>query len=47
MKGKKLSAEDLKLWEKVTGSTQPLDKKKPVVQNTPPKKKQSKGCFEA
>ena len=38
MKGKKLSSEDLKLWDKVTGSTQPLDKKKPVVQNTPPKK---------
>jgi len=43
MKGKKLSAEDLKLWDKVTGSTQPLDKKKPVVQNTPPKKNNLRG----
>jgi DNA-nicking Smr family endonuclease len=38
MKGKKLSSEDLKLWDKVTGSTKPLDKKKPVVHDTPPKK---------
>jgi DNA-nicking Smr family endonuclease len=38
MKGKKLSSEDLKLWDKVTESTQPLDKKKPVVHDTPPKK---------
>ena len=38
MKGKKLSSEDLKLWDKVTGSTKPLDKKKPVVDDTPPKK---------
>jgi DNA-nicking Smr family endonuclease len=37
MKGKKLSSEDLKLWDKVTGSTKPLDKKKPVVHDTPPK----------
>ena len=44
MKGKKLSSEDLKLWDKVTGSTKPLDKKKPVVHDTPPKKKQSKEC---
>ena len=35
MKGKKLSSEDLKLWDKVTGSTKPLDKKKPVVHDTP------------
>ena len=38
MKGKKLSSEDLKLWDKVTGSTKPLDKKKPVVHDTAPKK---------
>ena len=38
MKGKKLSSEDLKLWDKVTGSTKPLDKKKPLVHDTPPKK---------
>ena len=38
MKGKKLSSEDLKLWDKVTGSTKPLDKKNPVVHDTPPKK---------
>lgn len=38
MKGKKLSSEDLKLWDKVTGSTKPLDKKKPVVHDTNPKK---------
>ena len=38
MQGKKLSSEDLKLWDKVTGSTKPLDKKKPVVHDTPPKK---------
>ena len=38
MKGKKLSSEDLKLWDKVTGSTKPLDKKRPVVHDTPPKK---------
>lgn len=38
MKGKKLSSEDLKLWDKVTGSTKPLDKKEPVVHDTPPKK---------
>ena len=38
MKGKKLSSEDLKLCDKVTGSTKPLDKKKPVVHDTPPKK---------
>jgi DNA-nicking Smr family endonuclease len=38
MKGKKLSSEDLKLWDKVTGSTKPLDKKKSVVHDTPPKK---------
>ena len=38
MKGKKLSSEDLKLWDKVTGSTKPLDKKKPVVHDKHPKK---------
>ena len=43
MKGKKLSAEDLKLWDKVTGSTQPLDKKKPIVQNTPLNKNNLRG----
>ena len=38
MKGKKLSSEDLKLWDKVTGYTKPLDKKKHDVNDTPPKK---------
>ena len=38
MKGKKLSSEDLKLWDKVTGSTKPLDKKKPVLHDTLSKK---------
>ena len=43
MKGKKLSSEDLKLWDKVTESTQPLDKKKPTVQNTPLNKNNLRG----
>ena len=38
MKGKKLSSEDLRLWDKVAESTQPLDKKKPAVSENPPKK---------
>jgi hypothetical protein len=45
MKGKKLSSEDLKLWDKVTESTQPLGKKKPVVHDTPPKKKHPQGRY--
>ena len=38
MKGKTLSSEDLRLWDKVAESTQPLDKKKPAVSENPPKK---------
>jgi DNA-nicking Smr family endonuclease len=38
MEGKKLSSEDLKLWDKVAESTQPLDKKKPAVSENSPKK---------
>lgn len=45
MKGKKLSSEDLKLWDKVTGSTKPLDKKKSVVHDTPPKKNNLKSVI--
>ena len=35
----------MKLWDKVTESTQPLDKKKSVVHDTPPKKNNQKGVI--
>jgi DNA-nicking Smr family endonuclease len=33
------------LWDKVTGSTQPLDKKKPVIHDVPPTKNNLRGII--